>query len=731
MLIASFSSYCGLTRDAKQLLLDTFSALLPRDASLPKTVYLFEKIFPPNTSSVRYNCPGCTSEMRELPNDKLKMYCDCDERKVSKQDLKQLGCYSIHVPIEEQLRRLLQDHNLGQHIDYRFKRAAYDGKTISDVYDGRLYREFDGGRLMKDPHALSLLMNTDGAPVFNSLKTSIWPIYYVINELPPDMRKKFPLLGGLQYGPTKPNINGFLRSTTSELKVLSSDGFFWEKEGQMIKSTVHLISVCVDSVARAMVQNFTQFNGSHGCPWCLSEGKQMKTTGGGTVRVYPYEDRLILRTKQNVHQHATAAIQNGVTVMGVNGPSILSSLPHFDIAQGLVYDSLHGQDLGVFRHLGALWFDSSNSKAAWYIGKPASIKAIDERALKIKPPGNITRLYRSLSQRAFWKGSEWKNWFLFYAPFVLRDILKPSFYHHFLLLSEACFILNQTTITKDDLFRAGRNIELFVEKFQSLYTLRNMSFNIHLLLHCIACVNRWGPLWAYSAYGFEDMNGKLLQMYNGTQAVELQIVQKFFRFQFLKAVIASRIEFSSMSKDVVSLFKRLLGEFTPTQKHVRNSDNSVFIGTSKEFIFPLRYLTDSSSTADVLKLFVHPLLIDPATREYSKMLTRHNSFTICGYKPNSKRQNCYVLLKNLCIYEIVNFTSLISVDSNKSNCVILGKKLFCNDFLNPSSKLRIAVVYEFGPMSVFSPSDIESKCILLSNSPNFVLALLPNLLDRD
>ena len=53
---------------------------------------------------------------------------------------------------------------------------------------------------------------------------------------------------------------------------------------QIIKTAFHMISVCVDSVARAMVQNFTQFNDGHGCPWCLNEGKLMKTIGGGTVR---------------------------------------------------------------------------------------------------------------------------------------------------------------------------------------------------------------------------------------------------------------------------------------------------------------------------------------------------------------------------------------------------------------------------------------------------------------
>lgn len=218
-------------------------------------------------------------------------------------------------------------------------------------------------------------------------------------------------------------------------------------------------------------------------------------------------------------------------------------------------------------------------------------------------------------------------------------------------------------------------------------------------------------------------------MYNGTHIVELQIVQNFFRYQFLKALVAGKIEFFSTSKEVLPLFKRLLGELIQPKKTCKKFRCSVFIDTSKDLFFPLHYLTNSSSTYGVSNLFVHFLLIDPATREYSKMLTRHNSYTICGYKPNSKRQNCYVLVKNLCTYEIVKFTSLISVDSNKSHCVILGQRLFCNDFFNPSSKLRIVVVYEYGPMSVFSPSDIQSKCIRLSNSRDFVLALWPNLLD--
>lgn len=100
--------------------------------------------------------------------------------------------------------------------------------------------------------------------------------------------------------------------------------------------------------------------------------------------------------QKNVQQHATVAVQNGITIMGVNGPSIPSTLPQFHIPQCVVYDSLHSQGLDVFRQLGSLWFDTSNSKSPWYIGRTTTNATIDERGLSIKSPSNVTRLFRPL-----------------------------------------------------------------------------------------------------------------------------------------------------------------------------------------------------------------------------------------------------------------------------------------------------------------------------------------------
>ena len=50
--------------------------------------------------------------------------------------------------------------------------------------------------------------------------------------------------------------------------------------------------------------------------------------------------------------------------------SILTFVPFFDIIKGCPIDSLHCIWEGVVKQFCSLWFDSSNHKYPWYIGKP-------------------------------------------------------------------------------------------------------------------------------------------------------------------------------------------------------------------------------------------------------------------------------------------------------------------------------------------------------------------------
>ena len=56
---------------------------------------------------------------------------------------------------------------------------------LLDVFCGKEYRTHT---FLMSPDNLSFTLNTDGVAVFRSSKNSLWPVWLVINELPPAER---------------------------------------------------------------------------------------------------------------------------------------------------------------------------------------------------------------------------------------------------------------------------------------------------------------------------------------------------------------------------------------------------------------------------------------------------------------------------------------------------------------------------------------------------------------
>ena len=60
---------------------------------------------------------------------------------------------------------------------------------MGDVYDGALYQNLSKpGNFLSSPQNISFFGNTDGVALIKSTGWSVWPVYLVINELPPLLR---------------------------------------------------------------------------------------------------------------------------------------------------------------------------------------------------------------------------------------------------------------------------------------------------------------------------------------------------------------------------------------------------------------------------------------------------------------------------------------------------------------------------------------------------------------
>lgn len=292
-----------------------------------------------------------------------------------------------------------------------------------------------------------------------------------------------------------------------------------------------LLNGIFDSPARCLFQEFVQFNGFYGCPFCLNPGKTVKTSVNGRTHAYPFDStgrtgHCKERTHKETVEHARAAdslLLEGkqTSVYGVKGSTWFMFVPSFDIIRGVALDYMHCILLGVMKMLLNLWFDKAYRNESFYAGN--LIKTVDERLTAISPPHYITRTPRSLSQLSHFKASELKAFLLFYGVACMWQILPDEYFQHFLLLVEGTYILLQDSISYTDLEKAANLMKHFCINVAALYGERFQTSNVHMLLHLKQKVKDLGPLWCNSCFYFEDFNGELRNLFHGTQKIDMQI----------------------------------------------------------------------------------------------------------------------------------------------------------------------------------------------------------------
>ena len=190
--------------------------------------------------------------------------------------------------------------------------------------------------------------------------------------------------------------------------------------------------------------------------------------------------------------------------------------------QAVPVDYMHAILEGISRRLLSTCLDSKNHSRRYYLGRVTA--EIDKRLKQIKPPQEFRRSPRSLSSFKQWKASEFRAWLLYYCLPVLSDLLPPDYIYHLSLLVSAMHILLGDVIPSDDVNIAHEQLNLFYHLVPELYGQEVCTANMHALVHLSQFVHNWGPLWGYSCFGFESMNGFLRTNCHGARYVLPQLV---------------------------------------------------------------------------------------------------------------------------------------------------------------------------------------------------------------
>ena len=180
MSVLSLLIYCKLegTVFAKILTLISNHCISPN--LCVRSLYRFKKIFASvKTPLIRhYYCSTCLTEK------------DSDQKECEFCKTKTKISYFIEVPIVTQLSKLYMRLGFKEMLNYKTTHQKICNDNLEDIYDGSIYKELCSKGFLWDPNNISLTWNTDGVPLYKSSKLSIWPFYFVINELPYAQRFK-------------------------------------------------------------------------------------------------------------------------------------------------------------------------------------------------------------------------------------------------------------------------------------------------------------------------------------------------------------------------------------------------------------------------------------------------------------------------------------------------------------------------------------------------------------
>lgn len=487
--------------------------------------------------------------------------------------------YFITLNVRNQLVCLLTEPGAWGRLQYPQRRNKANADAIEDILDGEAYR-----RIPKGQYDFTYQFNLDPFSTSKSSKTEVCPIFMKVNEYPPNLRQKNVILAALWLGPKDVDFNLFMKVFRKQANKLSEIGIAWRPDPQGEEQVSRFYPTCgvCDAVGRAGVLNLHTHAGSHSCPYCEHPGVKlegaMKFPTPGTVvqRVRRVRGREVLqevvipgeidlRTDASVRR---AMAEQNPRQTGFKGPAEVALINHFDLAIGFVTDDLHPIYIGVTQFHTELLL--AGIPGVYEISKRQK-KAISRRLKAIKTPTHISRKTRGIDTMAKWKGTEWRNWLLFFAIPCLDGFVPARYLRHLGLLSEAIFILSRDSITEQDLAEADRLLTEYVRLFQEYFGPENMRYNIHILTHLVQCVRLWGPLWAISTMPYESWNYRLRKCVSSPKGALDQITMRY-----LMVVLVKGIPFNLNISDEVKALVKFMQDGPP--KEYTEVDGAYFFG---------------------------------------------------------------------------------------------------------------------------------------------------------
>lgn len=240
--------------------------------------------------------------------------------------------FFMKIDLKYQIELLLKRDIVVASLSKSFQKRKNQTKGVkSDVNDGEMLSQHVH---KENENVMTLNINTDGVQIFSNSKRSLWPLQVMMNDLEFRCRCKNILLAGIMIVSKEPNhdlMNLFMGTFVNQLQTLNDAklSFRCSESNEIIVLNFALACVCVDSVARPIVQNRLRFSGFFGSSYCYNKGQSI----AGSMRYLTKEKNCEIRTHEShlIDLNVVEQTQSTEKSRGVKGHCALMSEAYFDM----------------------------------------------------------------------------------------------------------------------------------------------------------------------------------------------------------------------------------------------------------------------------------------------------------------------------------------------------------------------------------------------------------------
>lgn len=368
----------------------------------------------------------------------------------------------------------------------------------------QMYRNLN---IKPNGNCINIAVNIDGLPLAHSSSSQVYPILCINKSI--ENNNNVSIIG-IYHGNQKPfRFNEFLKDFVAEAKELTNNGITIFGQNLQFKITMFLF----DAVAKSSVLYCKGCTGYYSCTKCKQKGVYIKDrVCFPDLECVPRTNECFLTLSEN-NKFVTEEI------------SILGEIPHINFIADIPIDYMHLICLGVVKRLVVqTWaFGSIPHKLC-----ARDFNQISQNLTNLKQyiPSNFARVPRALSESKKWKATEFRQFLLYSGPVVLKNVLSPTKYYHFLTLHVATVILISKKHCRTYLDYAEQLLEHFVKSTKIIYGTHYLSHNFHNLLHIVDDVRNHGCLDNFSNFSSENYLQYIKKLLRKPSDVLSQIVKR-------------------------------------------------------------------------------------------------------------------------------------------------------------------------------------------------------------